>query len=259
MYDINELFWEADIRQMKKGYMYDKKNSQFVCLICGELYENGVIYPIDDKMYQAKKAIEIHVSKEHGSVFEYLVNMNKKFTGLTDIQKEILNYFYQGLSDKEIVKEQGGGSTSTIRNHRFKLKEKQKQAKVFLSLMELLNEQDNTDNKKNKNAKKEFVPIHKGATMMDDRFAITENEKEKIMNRYFKNGKLTTLPSKEKRKIIILQYLIEKFQPNKKYKENEVNGIIKTVFDDYVTIRRYFIEYGFMEREKDCSCYWVKL
>ncbi len=38
-----------------------------------------------------------------------------------------------GLNDKEIVKEMDGGSTSTIRNHRFTLREKMKQAKVFFS------------------------------------------------------------------------------------------------------------------------------
>ncbi|RIJ63707.1 DUF2087 domain-containing protein [Rummeliibacillus sp. POC4] len=27
---------------------------------------------------------------------------------------------------------------------------------------------------------------------------------------------------------------------------------------DYVSLRRYLIEYGFMERTDDCSIYWVK-
>ena len=44
---------------------------------------------------------------------------------------------------------------------------------------------------------------------------------------------------------------------NKEYKEMEVNKIIKPIFDDFVTVRRYLIEYGFMERAKDCSRYWV--
>ena len=83
-----------------------------------------------------------HIKEIHISVFDYLVNLNKKFTGLTTQQKKLLNLFYQGKSDKEVQKEAEVGSTSTIRNHRFLLKEKERQAKVFLSMMELLKEKD---------------------------------------------------------------------------------------------------------------------
>jgi len=37
-----------------------------------------------------------------------------------------------------------------------------------------------------------------------------------------------------------------------------VNEIIKSLIDDYVTVRRYLIEYGFMDRNKDGSEYRVK-
>lgn len=48
--------------------------------------------------------------------------------------------FYQGASDQQIVTELGIGSRSTIRNHRFALREKEKQARVLLAIMELLEE-----------------------------------------------------------------------------------------------------------------------
>ncbi len=264
MKDINKLFWDASIREMKRGYIWDEEAGVYICLICGKTYEDGVIYPQGELLYSAEKALKNHISKEHGSVFEYLMDLNKRYTGVTDIQKDMLGYFYKGLSDKEIVKIQGGGSTSTIRNHRFKLKEKQKQSKVFLALMELLNEKSSekaksVSNPETKKIKDEFVPVHKGATMIDDRFAITKEEKEKVLERYFKDGKLMALPSKEKRRIMILQHIIEDFEPNRKYTEKEVNEIIKRKVYDYVTIRRYFIQYGFMDRENDCSAYWVRL
>ncbi|MTI47385.1 DUF2087 domain-containing protein [Sporosalibacterium faouarense] len=266
MKDIDKLFWDGSVKEVKQGYRFDKSKSEYLCLICGEVYEEGVIYPQEDGLYSAKKAIENHISMQHGDMFNYLISMNKKFTGLTDTQKEILMYFYQGLSDKEIVKEQGGGSTSTIRNHRFKLKEKQRQSKLFLALMNLLEEKNiktskepNIKETKRNNNKQEFVAIHKGATMIDERFAITREEKDKILNRYVTNGKIETLPSKEKRRIILLQYIIEKFESNQEYTEDEVNEVIKGIYDDYVTIRRYLIQYGFMDRKRDCSLYWLKV
>ena len=37
-------------------------------------------------------------------MFDYLLNMDKKFTGLTDLQKKMVQFFHMGLNDKEIVK-----------------------------------------------------------------------------------------------------------------------------------------------------------
>ena len=37
-------------------------------------------------------------------MFDYLLNLDKKYTGLTDLQKKMVQFFYMGLNDKEIVK-----------------------------------------------------------------------------------------------------------------------------------------------------------
>ena len=253
----DELFWNATVDEIVKGYKYDDFTEEYICLICGKSFTKGIIYPLSDILYDAQKAIKLHINNEHGSVFEYLINMNKKYTGLTDIQKDILNFFYKGISDKEIIELQGGGSTSTIRNHRFKLKEKEKQAKVFLAMMELLEKKK--DKGKPETEGMEFINIHKGATMVDDRYAITEKDRENVIKNYIKEDRLTVFPSKEKKKIIILQYFMKKFELNRSYSEKEVNEIIKQLYDDYVTVRRYLIEYGFMERNNDCSQYWVRI
>ena len=42
-----------------------------------------------------------------------------------------------------------------------------------------------------------------------------------------------------------------------KYSECEVNEILKPIYDDYMTIRRYLIMYGFMERTRDGRQYWL--
>lgn len=96
--------------------------------------------------------------------------------------------------------------------------------------------------------------------MIDERFAITEKEKEKVLNTYFTadHTKLKQFPSKEKRKIVVLQQIITDFEQSKTYTEKEVNAILKTFYDDFATIRRYLIEYGFLDRNRDCSQYWVK-
>jgi hypothetical protein len=70
--------------------------------------------------------------------------------------------------------------------------------------------------------------------------------------------KLKILSSKEKKKIVTLRKILEQFDKGKIYNENEVNQILKAIYDDYPTIRRYLIEYGFMNRSTDCKQYWVQ-
>lgn len=248
------LFWEATTEELVQGYRYNKETGDYVCLACDEVYRDGFIYQNGQMLLEAKKAIVFHIQKQHGSMFDYLINMDKRYTGLSDLQTELMMYFKQGLTDKEIAERMGGSSPSTIRNHRFKLREKEKQAKVFLALMTLL--QNHNDKKLN-----EFVSFHKGATMVDERYATTVNEKEKILITYFKeglDGPLSIFPSKEKRKLIVLQHILTKFEKGKIYTEREINEVLKNIYDDFATIRRYLIEYGFLDRNKDGSEYWVK-
>ncbi|ASS76125.1 hypothetical protein CIG75_14930 [Tumebacillus algifaecis] len=135
MNGFSELFWDASVEEMKQGYLHRAEDGEYVCLMCGETFETGVVYPSDGKWYDAAKFAAVHVEREHGSVFEFLLGQGKKMTGLTDLQRKLLHYIYYGYTDNEIVDAMDGGSTSTIRNHRFMLREKEKQAKVFLAIM----------------------------------------------------------------------------------------------------------------------------
>ncbi|MEK4129388.1 DUF2087 domain-containing protein [Solibacillus sp. FSL W8-0474] len=96
---------------------------------------------------------------------------------------------------------------------------------------------------------------------MDERYSIEEQEREKVLTTYFKNGLdggIETIPSKKKKKLIILQHILKRFEEGKHYHEKEVNEILKTVNADFVSLRRHLIEYGFMERSNDGSEYWLK-
>ena len=251
--DISKLFWDSSVEDISKGYIYDEASKNYICLICGEKFARGLIFNEGGVLMDAAMGAEVHIGKAHGSVFEYLLSLDKKYTGLSEVQSKILEYFYRGVSDKDIVKIEGDGSESTIRNHRFKLKEKEKQAKTFLALMTLL-----SNNHINNDGNKKLVEIHRRATMVDERYVITEKEKENVLKNYIVKDKIIKIPRAEKKKIIILQYLLLKFQRNKRYTEKEVNEIIKNLHEDFVSLRRYLIQYGFMDREDNGSAYWVK-
>lgn len=252
---INELFWNADMEEMKQGYI-DRKG-EYTCIVCGESFTKGRIYPMSETWYDAQKRVELHVKEQHGSMLEYLLSRNNSFIGVTEIQKTLLQLLGEGKSDKEVA---GGMGIhpSTVRNHRYRLREKEKQAKLFLTVMNLLEEAQ--DRPMGTLDKTQLAEVPKTATMIDDRYDMTDQEKEKIIQTYFNEvGMLKNYPSKEKRKIIVLQYLCKNFKVGKVYSEVEVNRVLKRIWEDHVTLRRALIEYGFMERAHDGQTYWLKV
>ncbi|GAB6991903.1 hypothetical protein JCM16418A_39530 [Paenibacillus pini] len=260
MNDILEGITYADLSEIKQGYVFDVEQEMYTCLICGKRFEQGVMYEEEGVFYEAEKFTRRHIAGEHNSVLDHLLSLDKKVTGLTDLQRKLLGYFDRGMSDVDIVGELGGGSNSTIRNHRFMLREKMKQAKLFLAIMELVEEHGGRNNGVMAVATTKPVQT-KLPGNLDQRFVITEDENEQILNDYFKeglDGPLLKFPKKEKRKVVILSHLIKDFNSQKKYTEKEVNLVLKARFDDYVTLRRYLIEYGWMDRLPDGSRYWVK-
>lgn len=249
--NVMDLFWEASLEELKNGYIEETDN--YICLLCGKKIEKGIVYPGEGVFYEAARYMRVHIEQAHGSVFEHLIRLDKKITGLTDHQKSLLELFYQGKSDEEVRKELNIGSNVTIRNHRFVLKEKERQAKVFLTMMELLK----TGSKKSPG----IVPPHDTARMVDDRYKVTGDENEKILKKYFVhglNGPISTFAMKEKSKLVVLRQIAKRFEAGRIYNEKEVNEILKTAYEDFVTLRRYLIEYGFMDRKPDGSEYWLK-
>ena len=88
-------------------------------------------------LFDSEKAAKIHIEKKHGSSLEYILKMNSSFTGISEAQRELLKMMACGLSDKEIA-DKLEIAKSTIRNHRFKLREKEKQARLLLAIMEMI-------------------------------------------------------------------------------------------------------------------------
>lgn len=249
--ELSDFFWNASLDELKRGYIEEK--DFFTCLLCGEKIEKGIVYSHDDTLYEAERFMRVHIKLTHQSVFDYLIGMDKKLTGLTDHQNELLQLFHQGKSDKEVQQEMGIGSTSTIRHHRFALKEKERQAKVFLTMMELLKDKDQHA--------PAFIAPHKTAKMVDERYAITKEEQEKTIHKFFTEGperSLKKFPPKEKQRLIVLREIAAQIEGERIYDEKELNQILNSIYEDHVMIRRYLIEYGFLDRKPDGSQYWLK-
>ncbi len=249
------MIWNYSVDEIINGYV-DRKEC-YLCIMCEKCFEKGNIYPIEEQLYDAYGAVKHHIKTKHKSVSAYLLQQEINLTGITQVQQEILGALLAGKNDKDISS-QLGIAASTVRNHRFKLREKVKQAKLFYALMESLERE--TENKISASDQGMIEEIHGTATMVDFRYNITSKEREKTIETYMeKGGTLRQFPAKEKKKIILLGEIIKQFERQVEYTEKEVNDVLKRIYAiDYPTIRRALIEYGFMERTMDCTKYHVK-
>jgi hypothetical protein len=66
--------------------------------------------------------------------------------------------------------------------------------------------------------------------------------------------RLVTIPAQRKKRLAILQWLVEDFQPGRRYREAEVNRIISRRHPDFAALRRYLVDEDLMQRRR--SVYW---
>ena len=82
---------------------------------------------------------------------------------------------------------------------------------------------------------------------------------EEILKQFLdSSGKLKQWPSKQDKRQAALEMLGGRFEPDKTYKEPEVNEIIKSAisFGDHQTVRRELVSAKILERTPDGTKYW---
>ena len=78
----------------------------------------------------------------------------------------------------------------------------------------------------------------------------------KVLKAFLDGEQLKAIPSSRKKREVILEWLINKFEKGVHYSEKEVNRIIAQHHPDYATLRREFIMNRLMEREGGGGVYW---
>lgn len=76
----------------------------------------------------------------------------------------------------------------------------------------------------------------------------SEQFRAKVIKSFMPCGYCETLPAQMKKRLVIFEEIIKKFEPGKAYPEREVNEIISTIHADYCYVRRAFVGMGWMTR-----------
>lgn len=84
------------------------------------------------------------------------------------------------------------------------------------------------------------------------------NHEETLKQFLDSSGKLKQWPSKQDKRQAALEMFGGRFEPEKTYKESEVNEIIKSAisFGDHQTVRRELVSAKILDRTPDGTKYW---
>lgn len=195
--------------------------------------------------------IEDHLTIAHNRNLTQLIHLDSRYNTLTDKQQDLLSAFATGIKDQALAT-QLQVAAATIRHQKFTFREKAKQAKLYLAIYDLVFNQDP--------ATDTLIDVPEQPQPLDDRFMITEDEAAKTLQHYFDFDQeplqLKRWPKKQKTIVTILTRIIEEVPANQEFSETELTAYLKPIYFDYVTLRRYLIDYGFINRTTDGRTYW---
>ncbi len=238
---------ELRLKDLGRGFV--KENGAYTCIECGMRFAIGTVVQAGETLLEAKPAVRLHVRQQHPA---RLLENPSKYNGLTSHQRQLMALFAEGKTDKEVAAALGL-APSTVRHQKFMFREKAKQAKLYLAQYEAVF----AGGQKREN---ELVPVHDNARNLDQRYEITQSEQQKILGTVFESlepPRLRAFPVKDKKKVVVLNQLAGLFAPARQYTEKEVNQLLEEVYHDYVTLRRYLVDYGFLQRTKSGDRYWL--
>ena len=87
-----------------------------------------------------------------------------------------------------------------------------------------------------------------------DEHADEPGERRKVLDAFVVDGRITSIPAARGKRLVVLDWLAQDFEPGVRYDERQVNAIIRRRHDDAATLRRYLVDEGLLDRA--AGVYW---
>jgi hypothetical protein len=79
-------------------------------------------------------------------------------------------------------------------------------------------------------------------------------EQAAALRGFLVDGRLVSIPAARGKRMVLLDFLAQRFEPGKVYPERKVNLLLGRVHDDFAALRRYLVDEEFLERRG--GFYW---
>lgn len=75
-----------------------------------------------------------------------------------------------------------------------------------------------------------------------------------ILSRFFRGSRLMEIPGSATKRAVVLERLVQEFEPGVRYEEQQVNRVLTVFHPDYAALRRYMVNLGLLSRAD--GVYW---
>ena len=80
-------------------------------------------------------------------------------------------------------------------------------------------------------------------------------DREAVLRAFLtEDGRLRSIPTRVRKRLVVLNELAQQFDIGETYAETEVNATLRTFHPDVAALRRYLVDEGFLERRD--GRYW---
>jgi hypothetical protein len=79
-------------------------------------------------------------------------------------------------------------------------------------------------------------------------------EVARVLRAFVRDGRLLSIPTARAKRLVVLDWLAQRFEPGERYTEARVNLVLGQVHPDTATLRRYLVDEEFLTRE--AGVYW---
>lgn len=76
----------------------------------------------------------------------------------------------------------------------------------------------------------------------------------RVLDAFVRDGRLTSIPVAQAKRLVVLDWLAQEFEPGTRYSEAMVNLMLGKRHADTAALRRYLVDHGFLSRED--GVYW---
>lgn len=70
----------------------------------------------------------------------------------------------------------------------------------------------------------------------------------RVLRAFVRDGRLTSIPAVRSKRLVVLDWLAQEFEPGRRYPEREVNEVLRRRHEDTAALRRALVDEGFMDR-----------